>query len=310
VKRIELVLNTSDVEGFIVGADDLREAIADYQAIEREGLTPEEYQEEKEAAFEAIQEAIDGLDIDEDALEEIEEQPTTNELRRKSIDILDRLIRQKKNDLNWEKWPHGSISDARMAVYKDILEGFDTVAEARLYIEGMPEDSVLFTARGDEIPFSLIRIIISDIEKNPWLSPFRPEQRPDTSWQPPLIPETRITYYTVSFQGDTTFKAGEIVSEQAFKTENEKVMKLDLRPARGWVTSKGELLSWGNGRRPVKELEEYLPASIPRDDLMRIADKYSWWAAKLAEAVCPHNDVVCVEREARRLVEARRARLE
>ena len=135
-------------------------------------------------------------------------------------------------------------------------------------------------------------------------------KEPDTSWQPPLIPETRITYYTVSFQGDTTFKVGEIVSEQAFKAENDRVMKLELRPARGWVSSKGELLSWGYGRRPVKELEECLPASIPRDDLMRIADKYSWWAAKLAEAVCPHNDVACVEREARRLVEARRIRLE
>ena len=59
-----------------------------------------------------------------------------------------------------------------------------------------------------------------------------------------------------------------------------------------------------------QDIEEYLPASIPRDDLMRIADKYGWWAVKLAEAVCPHNDVACVEREARRLAETRRARLE
>ncbi len=69
----------------------------------------------------------------------------------------------------------------------------------------------------------------------------------------------------------------------------------------------GYILS--DGKRPTEELEEYLPASIPRDDLKRIADKYSWWAAKLAEAVCPHNDVACVEREARRLAETRRARL-
>jgi hypothetical protein len=63
---------------------------------------------------------------------------------------------------------------------------------------------------------------------------------------------------------------------------------------------------------PVEGLEkaELMPATIPRDDLNRIADKYGWWAAKLAEAVCPHNDVACVEREAKRLVEARRARLE
>ena len=229
--------------------------------------------------------------------------------QRKDVENLDRLIKEKHQDINWEKWPHGSISDARKAVYRDILNGFGTVQEAKDYVEGMPEDSVLFTARGDEISFTLIKLIITDIERNPWLSPFKPERRPDISWQPPLMPKTE-TYYTISFQGDATFKTGEIVSEQAFRAENERVTKLGLRPARGWVTSKGELLSWGNGRRPVKELEEYLPASIPRDDLTRIADRYGWWAAKLAQSVCPHNDVACAEREARRLAEARRARLE
>ncbi len=43
--------------------------------------------------------------------------------------------------------------------------------------------------------------------------------------------------------------------------------------------------------------------SISRDELRRIADKYGWWAARQAEALCPHNDVACVEREARRLIE-------
>jgi len=315
IRSIERILDRSEVERFVTGSDDLREAIADYKGIEREGLTPEEYQEEKEAAFEAIAEAVDGLDIDEDAFESLEEEeiekpppvklPAPNELRRKGIATLDRLIQDKQRDLR----PPPSLSDARKAVYKDILNGFGTVQEAKDYVADMPEDSVLFTARGDEISFTLIKLIITDIERNPWLSPFKPERRPDISWQPPLMPKTE-TYYTVSFQGDTTFKTGEIVSEQTFKAENERVMKLGLRPARGWVTSKGELLSWGNGRRPVKELEEYLSASIPRDDLTRIADKYGWWAAKLAQSVCPHSDVACVEREARRLVEARRARLE
>jgi hypothetical protein len=230
-------------------------------------------------------------------------------LRRQAVETLSRLIDCKRNDPNWEKWPDGTNSDARKAVYKDILDGFNTVAEAKEYVQEMPEDNVIFTARGDEISFALIKLVITDIEKNPWLSPFRAERRPEISWQPPLMPETK-TYRTVSFQGDTTFKAGEIVSEQSFKAENEKVMKLGLRPARGWIASKGELLSWANGKRPVEEIEEYLPASIPRDDLTRIADKYGWWAAKLAQSVCPHNDVACVEREARRLVEARRVRLE
>ena len=56
-----------------------------------------------------------------------------------------------------------------------------------------------------------------------------------------------------------------------------------------------------------KIIEPFLPATVT---LERIADKYGWWAAKLAESVCPHNDIACVEREARRLAEARRARLE
>jgi len=43
--------------------------------------------------------------------------------------------------------------------------------------------------------------------------------------------------------------------------------------------------------------------SIPREDLERIARQYGWWAARRAEAVCPHNDVACVEREAKRLYE-------
>ena len=319
IRRIERILARISTEildrEIITGLDDLQDAIEEYKGIERAGLTPEEYQEEKEAAFEAIAEAVDGLDIDEDAFESLEEEeiekpppvklPAPNELRRKGIATLDRLIQDKQRDL----WPSPSLSDARKAVYKDILNGFGTVQEAKDYVEGMPEDSVIFTARGDEISFTLIKLIITDIERNPWLSPFKPERPQDISWQPPLMPKTE-TYYTVSFQGDTTFKPGEIVSEQAFKAENKRVMKLGLRPARGWVTSKGELLSWGNGWKPVKELEEYLPASIPRDDLTRIADKYGWWAAKLAQSVCPHNDVACVEREARRLAEARRARLE
>jgi len=123
------------------------------------------------------------------------------------------------------------------------------------------------------------------------------------------LPATESNYYTISFQGDTVFKTGDLVSEKAFKAENERVAKLGLRPSRGWVSSKGELLSRGNGGKEPSELEEYLPNSIPAVDLHRIADKYSWWAARLAEAVCPHNDVACVEREAKRLYEVVRQRM-
>ena len=43
--------------------------------------------------------------------------------------------------------------------------------------------------------------------------------------------------------------------------------------------------------------------SIPSEDLNRIAKEYGYWAARRAESVCPHMDVACVEREAKRLYE-------
>ncbi len=76
VKRIERVLGVIDPKileaEVITDLEDLRSAIADYRGITRAGLTPEEYQDEKEAAFDAITEAVEGLDIDEDALESLE----------------------------------------------------------------------------------------------------------------------------------------------------------------------------------------------------------------------------------------------
>ncbi|GAI86384.1 unnamed protein product [marine sediment metagenome] len=48
--------------------------------------------------------------------------------------------------------------------------------------------------------------------------------------------------------------------------------------------------------------------SIPAEDLDRISKDYGWWAAKRAESVCPHMDVACVEREAKRLYEVTKYR--
>ena len=78
IRRIERIIGQIDTEildhELVTGLDDLETAIEEYKGIERGGLTPEEYREEKESAFEAITEAVNGLDIDEDALEEIEEE--------------------------------------------------------------------------------------------------------------------------------------------------------------------------------------------------------------------------------------------
>jgi len=39
--------------------------------------------------------------------------------------------------------------------------------------------------------------------------------------------------------------------------------------------------------------------SIPWEDKKRLTEKYGKWAVNRAESQCPHNDVACVEREAR-----------
>jgi len=65
IRHIERILDTTEVEHHLIGIDDLREVITDYKAITREGLTPEEYIEEKETAFESIVEAVEGLDVEE-----------------------------------------------------------------------------------------------------------------------------------------------------------------------------------------------------------------------------------------------------
>ncbi len=200
------------------------------------------------------------------------------------VDTLDRLIREKKNDPNWEKWPQGSASDARKAVYKDILEGFRTVVEAKEYVNGLPGDNVIYTARGNEIPFSLIKNIITDIERNPWLSPFR-TARSEKSWQPPLLPLVIICAW-----------CGKCMGEK--EPYEDKSITHGICPsclAKYFPKKKDSLPQTHH--------------SIPRDDLKRIAGKYGWWAARQAEALCPHNDVACVEREAKRLYEVVKHRI-
>lgn len=49
---------------------------------------------------------------------------------------------------------------------------------------------------------------------------------------------------------------------------------------------------------------------IPWEAKKPLLDRYGSWAVNRAEAFCPHNDVACVEREARRLIESYRYRRE
>jgi hypothetical protein len=49
---------------------------------------------------------------------------------------------------------------------------------------------------------------------------------------------------------------------------------------------------------------------IPWKDKKPLLDRYGSWAVNRAEAFCPHNDVACVEREAKRLIESYKYRRE
>jgi len=201
-----------------------------------------------------------------------------SELRRQAVETLDRLITRKRNDPNWEKWPDGTSSDARRAVYKEILGGFNTIAEAREYIAEMPEDNVIFTARGNEISFALIKLVITDIEKNPWLSPFR-RSKSGKSQQPTLLPLIIKCAWCGKYLGE----------KEPYEDKSETHGICPECRAK-YFPKKGSL-------------SPLTVHSIPRDELRRIAGKYGWWAARQAEALCPYNDVACVEREAKRLYE-------
>ena len=44
---------------------------------------------------------------------------------------------------------------------------------------------------------------------------------------------------------------------------------------------------------------------IPYEKRMELEGKYGHWAVETAIGVCPHNDIRCIEREAKRLYESR-----
>ena len=52
-------------------------------------------------------------------------------------------------------------------------------------------------------------------------------------------------------------------------------------------------------------IEAALGNPIPWKDKRRLIDAYGKWAVETAEGCCPYGDVACVEREAKRLYEAR-----
>ncbi len=56
------------------------------------------------------------------------------------------------------------------------------------------------------------------------------------------------------------------------------------------------------GSREELELQAQ---TIPYDKRAELEQKYGHWAVETAIGVCPHNDIRCIEREAKRLYESR-----
>lgn len=109
---------------------------------------------------------------------------------------------------------------------------------------------------------------------------------PEEEWLP-LADLQEEKFITISFKGDTTFKAGEIVSKSAFEEENVRVHKLGLRRARGWSKSKGVLKSWGNGEKSSEELEELQPATVQGEP---VPEKYRDLIPFMDEPLPPGTD--------------------
>ena len=48
-----------------------------------------------------------------------------------------------------------------------------------------------------------------------------------------------------------------------------------------------------------------LLTSVSYDKHLELEHKYGYWAVKTAIGICPHDDIRCIEREAKRLYESR-----
>ena len=83
-------------------------------------------------------------------------------------------------------------------------------------------------------------------------------------------------------------------------------MPSELDAVFGWgISLAGLLMVAAVGRQVVKEA---VGNPIPYGTRLELEGKYGRWALETAIAVCPHDDVECIEREAKRLYEARLTR--
>lgn len=74
----------------------------------------------------------------------------------------------------------------------------------------------------------------------------------------------------------------------------------------GWGTALIGLLIVAAAAREVVRAAASNP--IPYEKRRELEQRYGRWAVETAIAVCPHDDIRCIEKEAKRLSEARRLR--
>jgi hypothetical protein len=75
IKKIEKVMAGLDYDKY-EGLEDVENAIEEYRSLERSGMSPEEYNDEKASLFEGITEAIEGIEaVVEEEETEIEPEP-------------------------------------------------------------------------------------------------------------------------------------------------------------------------------------------------------------------------------------------
>ena len=78
---------------------------------------------------------------------------------------------------------------------------------------------------------------------------------------------------------------------------------VDWGTAFGWGTAMIGLVAVAAAARQV--VFASLSNPIPYEKRLELEGKYGHWAVETAIGVCPHDDIRCIEREAKRLYESR-----
>jgi hypothetical protein len=79
-----------------------------------------------------------------------------------------------KEKLKEIPWTEDRQVVAVKAVYRDLLEGFPSLDEAKEYLAALDDNQAFYTTRGYEVPVSLLKNVIKHVERNPSYSPWGP----------------------------------------------------------------------------------------------------------------------------------------